>query len=73
MRNVQVTVSPRCDGSAKYNYQTHYKLQRHVSKLIVIVPVNENQHVVDQHQLAGGDVHEDVLESSQEESNMRKN
>ena len=41
IRNVEVSVAPKCDGSKVYKPQAVTKLKRHVSNLIVIVPVEE--------------------------------
>ena len=65
VRNVEVKVAPRCAGSAAYKPQVLYKLKRHTSKLIVIVPVEEQgndeaeNNSIDQHSLL--DVKEDLI------------
>ena len=41
IRNVELSVVPKCDGSKVYKPQAVTKLKRHVSNLIVIVPVEE--------------------------------
>ena len=41
IRNVEVSVAPKCDGSKVYKPQAVTKLKRHVSNLIVVVPVEE--------------------------------
>ena len=41
VRNVEVKVAPRFKGRGQYQSQVLYKLKRHVSNLIVIVPVEE--------------------------------
>ena len=41
VRNVEVKVAPRFKGSGQYKSQVLYKLKRHVSNLIVIVPAEE--------------------------------
>ena len=51
VRNVEIAVAPKFDGSKKFNPQPLFKLRRHVSNLIVIVPVDEKREVSDQHSL----------------------
>ena len=41
VRNVEIKVAPRFKGRGQYRSQVLYKLKRHVSNLIVIVPVEE--------------------------------
>ena len=41
VRNVEVKVAPRYKGRGQYQSQVLYQLKRHVSNLIVIVPVEE--------------------------------
>ena len=41
VRNVEVKVAPRFKGSGQYKSQVLYKLKRHISNLIVIVPAEE--------------------------------
>ena len=41
IRNVEVKVAPRFKGRGQYQSQVLYKLKRHISNLIVIVPVEE--------------------------------
>ena len=41
VRNVDIEVSARYGGTLPYKYQTPYTLNRHVSKLIVLVAVDE--------------------------------
>ena len=41
VRNVEVKVAPRYKGRGPYQSQVLYQLKRHVSNLIVIVPVEE--------------------------------
>ena len=41
VRNVEIKVAPRFKGGGQYQSQVLYKLKRHVSNLIVIVPVEE--------------------------------
>ena len=47
VRNVQVLVKPNQDGSSKYNPCRGYELKRHVSKLLVLVPAEEQDNVND--------------------------
>ena len=56
VRNVEIKVAPRCEGSSKYKPQVLYKLKRHVSKLIVITTVEENKESIDQHSLYNEEV-----------------
>ena len=54
VRNVEVTVAPRCEGSNTYQPQVLRRLRRHVSMLIVIVPAEDQRdsgYVDDQHTL----------------------
>ena len=46
VRNVQVLVKPNQDGSSKYKPLKGYEIKRHVSKLLVLVPAEE-QDIVD--------------------------
>ena len=41
VRNVEVKVAPRYKGHGPYQSKVLYQLKRHVSNLIVIVPVEE--------------------------------
>ena len=41
VRNVEIKVATRFKGRGPYQSQVLYKLKRHVSNLIVIVPVEE--------------------------------
>ena len=41
VRNVEIKVAPRFKGCGQYRSQVLYKLKRHASNLIVIVPVEE--------------------------------
>ena len=43
VRNVEVKVAPRYKGRGPYQSQVLYQLKRHVSNLIVIVPVEETK------------------------------
>ena len=43
MRNVEVEVSARYDGSLPYKRKAPYTLSRHVSKLIVIATIEEDE------------------------------
>ena len=43
VRNVMVLVKPNQDGSAKYKPAQGYEIKRHVSKLLVLVPVEEQE------------------------------
>ena len=43
VRNVEVKVAPRYKGRGPYQSQVLYQLKRHVSNLIVIVPVEETE------------------------------
>ena len=52
VRNVQVLVKPKQDSTANYKPTKGYELNRHVSRLIVLVPVEEQ------------DVQEDTTEDS---------
>ena len=52
VRNVQVLVKPKQDSTANYKPSKGYELNRHVSRLIVLVPVEEQ------------DVQEDTTEDS---------
>ena len=68
-RNVEVKVAPRYDGSSKYKPQVMYKLKRHVSKLIVIVPIDEvkkeTEHI-DHHVLFNEENNQYVPETEKE-------
>ena len=46
VRNVQVLVKPSQDGSSKYIPSKGYELKRHVSKLLLLVPVEDQEDVV---------------------------
>ena len=46
VRNVQVLVKPSQDGSNKYIPSKGYELKRHVSKLLLLVPVEDQDNVV---------------------------
>ena len=52
VRNVQVLVKPRQDGTSKYKPSQGYELKRHVSKLLLLVPAedqgNDEQDKVDE-------------------------
>jgi hypothetical protein len=61
VRNVQVLVKPNQDGSIKYKPSQGYQLKRHVSKLLVLVPAEEQDDV---------EVEKDILENDVE---MEKN
>ena len=50
------TVVPRCGRSESYQPQVLRKLRRHVSKLIVIVPAEDQGSTLDQHSLSNDDV-----------------
>ena len=52
VRNVQVQVKPQQDSTVNYKPSKGYELNRHVSRLIVLVPVEEQ------------DVQEDTTEDS---------
>ena len=43
VRNLEVEVSTRYDGSLPYKHQKPYTLSRHVSKLIVIATIEEDK------------------------------
>ena len=43
VRNVEVKVAPRYKGRGPYQSQVLYQLKRHVSNLIIIVPVEETK------------------------------
>ena len=44
VRNVQVLVKPNQDGSKKYKPIKGYELRRHVSKLLLLIPVKEKEN-----------------------------
>ena len=67
VRNVEIKVAPRCGGSEKYKHQELYKLKRHASKLIVIVPVEEqksDKSCQDQHSVANEDKEMEITAKS---------
>ena len=65
VRNVEIKVAPRFEGSSKYKPQVLYKLKRHVSKLIVIVPVEENKkESIDQHSIYNEEVNSNENEAN---------
>ena len=43
VRNVEVLVAPRHSGVGEYRYQKPYHVKRHVGKLIVLVPVEDQE------------------------------
>ena len=45
VRNVDVEVAARYDGSSTYKFQKPYTLNRHVSKLIVLAPSDDEEKV----------------------------
>ena len=45
VRNVLVQVKPGQDGSSKYKPSQGYQLKRHVSKLLLLVPAEEQETV----------------------------
>ena len=47
VRNVQVLVKPNQDGSSKYKPSQGYELKRHVSKLMLLVPAEEEEKKVE--------------------------
>ena len=73
VRNVEIKVAPRFGGSSttKYKPQSLYKLKRHVSKLIVIVPVDGNNEVqsIDQHALFQEEIN---LKDSENEEDVNR-
>ena len=65
VRNVEIKVAPRFEGSSKYKPQVLYKLKRHVSKMIVIVPVEENKkESIDQHSIYNEEVNSNENEAN---------
>ena len=71
VRNVEVKVVPSQDRSRDYQPVKPNYLKRHVSNLIVIVPVedqneNENNYENDDKELDAEDIH-DVIENKSEE------
>ena len=69
VRNVEVKVVPSLDKSRDYQPVKPNYLKRHVSNLIVIVPVedqNENNYENDDKELDAEDIH-DVIENKSEE------
>ena len=48
VRNVEVMVKPKQEGKGRFQSTKPIYLQRHVSNLIVIVPVDENEEIWDQ-------------------------
>ena len=64
VRNVQVLVKPGQDGSSKYKPSNGYEIKRHVSKLLLLVPAEDQEIVV-----KNSDVEEknDVLGSDDQE------
>ena len=46
VRNVQVLVKPTQDGSIKYKSSQGNEMKRHVSKLLLLVPAEEQEQVV---------------------------
>ena len=53
--NVEIAVTPKFDGSKKQKPQAIFELWRHVSKLMVVVPVDECKQALDQYSLAEED------------------
>ena len=47
VRNVQVLVKPTQDGSSKYKSSQGHEMKRHVSKLLLLVPAEEQEQVDD--------------------------
>ena len=45
VRNVEVLVKPNQDGSEKYKPSLGYQMKRHVSKLLLLVPAEEQEDV----------------------------
>ena len=45
VRNVQVLVKPNQDGSSKYKPSQGYQVKRHVSKLLLLVPAEDQETV----------------------------
>ena len=45
VRNVEVLVKPNQDGSSKYKPSLGYQVKRHVSKLLLLVPAEEQEDV----------------------------
>ena len=43
--NVQVRVKPNQDGTSKYKPSQGYELKRHVSKLLLLVPVDDQEPI----------------------------
>ena len=43
VRNVQVLVKPTQDGSSKYKSSQGHEMKRHVSKLLLLVPAEEQE------------------------------
>ena len=43
VRNVQVLVKPTQDGSIKYKSSQGHEMKRHVSKLLLLVPAEEQE------------------------------
>ena len=64
VRNVQVLVKPSQDGSSKYKPSKGYELKRHVSKLLLLVPVEDQEIVV---KVSDVEVENDVLENDDKE------
>ena len=68
VRNVEVAVAPKFDGSKKYKPQAVFKVKRHVSKLIVLVPIDEESEVADQHLVANDSSQGDIANDAETES-----
>ena len=47
VRNVEVEISARYDGSLPYKHQKAYTVKRHVSKLIVVAAKEEMDDICD--------------------------
>ena len=65
VRNVQVLVKPRQDGTSKYKPSQGYELKRHVSKLLLLVPA-EDQGNYEQDEVEDVKVKKVILEDDVE-------
>ena len=63
---MQVLVKPNQDGSSKYKSSQGHELKRHVSKLLLHVPAEEQEHVEEDNDV---EVVKDNLEDDVEEEN----
>ena len=66
VRNVEILVKPKQPGSGSYVPSSGYQVKRHVSKLIVLVPVEDQDFSVWNDGTMDGGVSADQIGSSQD-------